>query len=86
MKLLVYKKKKCVVGHLYERDESFRQFQSNGFYEPIPLEEIEDFFVEENEEGFVLIIERGITYKNLYVVDCYITRKEAESAAGVLFL
>lgn len=86
MKLLVHKKKKCVVGYLHERDESFSRYQSNGLYEPIPLDEIEDFFVEEKENGFVLIIERGIRYKNLYVVDCYTTRNEAESAAKILFL
>lgn len=86
MKLLIHKKKKCVVGFLYERDESFRQYQSNGFYEPIPINEIEDYFVEENENGFAFVIERGIRYKNLYVVDCYTTRTEAESAAKVLFL
>ncbi len=86
MKLLVHKKKKCVVGYLYERDDSFSQYQSNGLYEPIPLDEIDDFFIEQGEKGFALIIERGIRYKNLYVVDCYTTRNEAESAAKVLFL
>jgi len=86
MKLLVHKKKKCVVGYLLERDESFSKYQTNGLYEPIPLDEIEDFFVEENENGFFLNIERGIRYKNTYVVDIYTTRKEAEAAAKILFL
>ncbi|MFP4461434.1 MAG: hypothetical protein ACLFQE_04490 [Thermotogota bacterium] len=86
MKLLVHKKKKCVVGFLYEKDESFSRYQTNGFYEPIPLDEIEDYFVEKNENGFTLVIERGIRYRNLYVVDIYTTRKEAESAAKILFL
>ena len=86
MKLLVYKKKKCVVGYLYERDESFRRFQSNGFYEPIPLDEIEDYFVEKTEKGYLLIVENGIQYKNLYVIDIYSTQNAAEAAAKVLFL
>ena len=86
MKLLVYKKKKCVVAYLLERDESFSKYQSKGFYEPIPLDEIDDYFIEKNEKGFFLIIERGIRYKNLYVVDIYNTRVEAESAAKILFL
>jgi hypothetical protein len=55
-------------------------------YEPIPLDEIEDYFVEEKANGFILVIERGISYKNAYIVDCYTTRTEAESAAKVLFL
>ncbi len=86
MKLLVHKKKKCVVGYLRETDENFSKYQANGLYEPIPLDEIEDYFVVEQTNGFVLIIERGIRYKNLYVVDIYTTRIEAESAAKVLFL
>ena len=86
MKLLVYKKKKSVVGYLHERDESFSKYQSNGFYEAIPLDEIDDYYIEKNEKGFFLIIERGIRYKNLYVVDIYNTRVEAESAAKILFL
>ncbi|MDN5360683.1 MAG: hypothetical protein PWQ84_1746 [Thermotogaceae bacterium] len=86
MKLLVHKKKKCVVGCLYETDENFSKYQTNGLYEPIPLDEIEDYFVEEKANGFILVIERGISYKNAYIVDCYTTRTEAESAAKVLFL
>ena len=86
MKLIVHKKKKCVVGHLFERENYLVSYSSNNNYEAIPLDEIEDYYVEQTNKGFTLIIERGTNYKAFYIVDHYSSRIEAESAARILIL
>jgi len=86
LKLIIYKKKKCVVGYLFEREQNSFSSPPNSFHEAIPLDEIEDYYVEQTHKGFTLIIERGINYKAFYVVDHYSSRKEAESAAKILIL
>ena len=86
MKLMVHKKEKCVVCQLLERETDAVSFQHNGKYEAVPLDEIEDYYIEQTSKGFSLIIERGMAYKAFYFVDLYSSRKEAESAARILFL
>jgi|GEM_PF-2037833 len=86
MKLKVYKKKKCVLATPYEETTYSDPLLHNMriMYEPIPLDSIESYFVEKVDNGFILVVETGVAYKELYIAGRFSSRQEAESAAKLL--
>jgi len=86
MKLKIYKKKKCLLATPYEETSHSDPLLNNMrvMYEPIPLDTIESYFVEKVNNGFILVIETGVAYKELYIAGRFSSRQEAESAAKLL--
>jgi len=44
-------------------------------YEPIELDSIESYFVEKVNNGFILVVETGVAYKELYIAGRFSTRQ-----------
>lgn len=86
MKLKIYKKKKCLLATPYEKISHSDPLLHNmrETYEPIELDSIESYFVEKVDNGFILVVETGVAYKELYIADRFSTREEAESAAKLI--
>jgi len=86
MKLKIYKKKKCLLATPYEEATYTDPLLHNMrvMYEPIPLDSIESYFVEQTDKGFILVVETGIAYKELYIAGRFSSRQEAESAAKLI--
>ena len=86
MKLKIHKKKKCLLATPYEEiahsDPLLRNIRET--YEPIELDSIESYFVEQTEKGFILVVETGVSYNELYIAGRFSTRQEAESAAKLI--
>jgi len=86
LKLKIYKKKKCLLATPYEEIAHSDPLLNNmrETYEPIELDSIESYFVEKTEKGFILVVETGVAYKELYIAGRFSSRQEAESAAKLL--
>jgi len=86
MKLKVYKKTKCVLATPYEETTYSDPLLNNirETYEPIELDSIESYFVEQVNNGFILVVETGVAYKELYIAGRFSSRQEAESAAKLI--
>jgi len=86
MKLKVYKKKKCLLATPYEETTYSDPLLNNirETYQPIELDSIESYFVEQVDNGFILVIETGVAYKELYIAGRFSSRQEAESAAKLI--
>ena len=86
MKLKVYKKKKCLLATPYEETTYSDPLLHNmrATYVPVELDSIESYFVEQVDNGFILVIETGVSYKELYIAGRFSSRQEAESAAKLI--
>jgi len=86
MKLKIYKKKKCLLATPYEETTYSDPLLHNmcETYEPISLDSIESYFVEQVNNGFILVVETGVAYKELYIAGRFSSRQEAESAAKLI--
>lgn len=86
MKLKVYKKKKCLLATLYEETKHSDPLLHNmrSAYVPVELDSIESYFIEKANNGFILVVETDVAYKELYIAGRFSTRKEAESAAKLI--
>ena len=83
MKFTWIQKKCCVICKQYEiTPESEPRIAS--WIEPISIERISDFFVEESSEGFNLIVTIDNNPYDTYLVDGYKSRGEAVSAGELL--
>jgi len=86
MKLKVYKKKKCLLATPYEETKHSDPLLHNmrETYQPIELDSIESYFVEQVNNDFILVVETGVAYKELYIAGRFSSRQEAESAAKLI--
>jgi hypothetical protein len=86
MKLKVYKKKKCLLATPYEETTYNDPHLHNmrAMYVPVELDSIESYFVEKVNNGFILVVETGVSYKELYIAGHFSSRQEAESAAKLI--
>jgi len=77
MKLKIYKQKKCVLATPYEETNHSDPLLHNMrvMYEPIELDSIESYFVEKVNNGFILVVETGVAYKELYIAGRFSTRQ-----------
>ena len=86
MKLKIHKKKKCLLATPYEETTYDDPLLHNmrATYVPVELDTIESYFVEQTHNGFILVVETGVAYKELYIAGRFSSRQEAESAAKLI--
>ena len=83
MKFTWIQKKCCIICKQYEITPESEPRIAN-WIEPISIDRISDYFVEETSEGFNLIITIDNNPYFTYLVDSYNSWKETESAGKTL--